>query len=153
MQPDLGIGEALGRVAETFGRLVVQHLQLLRSELEAETRALTIKGRTLAVAIAWATPFILAGVMVGSLALGQLLGLLMEPWLGRLATPLSTLLLGILEAVLAGSLLRMHLRPASATAQPPAPVTRTPDQSPARIHSRASTSLTRTQERAYGAVE
>lgn len=106
MRSEPGIGEALSRVAESFSRLLVQHLQLLRAELEAEGRQLAETGRVVGAATVRALPFLIGGIAIATLGIAQLLGLALEPWLGRAAGPLCTLICGVTEAALAGEWLR-----------------------------------------------
>jgi hypothetical protein len=105
------IVEALSRIAETFSRLVVQHVQLLRSEVESEARAMGERGRAISTVIAKSIPFVLAGLVLASFGLAQLLGLLLEPALGRAATPCAFLLFGLCEAALAGFWMKRQLPP------------------------------------------
>jgi len=118
---EVSIGEALSRIAETFGRLVVQHVQLLRTEVEVEARELGRQGQTLGRIIAKAAPFILAGLVVASIALGQLLGLAFEPLLGRAATPVATLLIGAVEVLVAGRWLKRQLATTALAHRPTTP--------------------------------
>jgi hypothetical protein len=106
MPAELSIADALTRIAETFSRLVVQNLQLLRSEVESEARAIEDQGRTIGRRLLRATPFLVAGVAIASLSIGEMLGLLLEPWLGRGSGPLCTLLFGLAEAAAAAAWLR-----------------------------------------------
>lgn len=106
---DSSIVEALSRLAETFGRLVVQHMQLVRSELESEGRVFAERGRKAALVIAKAVPFILAGLVLASFGAAYLVGLVLEPLLGRAATPVALLAFGAAEAAIAGRWLMRHL--------------------------------------------
>jgi hypothetical protein len=96
------IGETLTHIAETFSRLLVQHAQLLRAEVEAEARALNARIRKISRAALTALPFIIAGVAIVSLAVAQLVGLALEPRLGRAAAPIVLLALGLCEVAVAG---------------------------------------------------
>lgn len=107
MPTETSIGDALTRVAETFSRLVVQNLQLLRTEVESEARTVGDRGRLVGRRLLRATPFLIAGVAIASLSIGELLGLLLEPWLGRGSGPLCTLLFGLAEAAIAAAWIRM----------------------------------------------
>jgi hypothetical protein len=148
---DVGIGEALTRIAETFGRLVVQHVQLLRSELEAEGQNLARRGRVAGTAVAKALPFVIAGIVVASIGIGQLSGLVLEPLLGRAAAPATMLLLGVLEAVLAGRWLKTHLPPTGSAATGTDGSSRVlpPSQSDKKSPDSPRPGV---QEKAYGAV-
>jgi hypothetical protein len=109
MASDSGIGTAITRLMETISRLLVQHAQLLRSELETESRLLTDRVRSSISAIARAAPFLIAGAVLVSFAAGQLLGLALEPWLGRTAVPLSMATLGVWEVAIAARWLQRRL--------------------------------------------
>jgi hypothetical protein len=149
---ETSIGEALSRIAETFGRLVVQHTQLLRSEVETEARDVARKAQAVGKMVAKAAPFILAGVVVASLALGQLCGLLIEPWLGQAAVPLATLLVGVAEATIALGWMKRQL---PSTVESPRPDTAV-KQTAATPLPRAADPITvrpaSTQEKNYGAM-
>lgn len=141
MRSESSIGEALTRIAETFSRLLVQHLQLLRSELESEGRDVAARARAVGVVAAIALPFVIAGVAIATLGLGDLLGFALEPWLGRVAVPLSLIACGIAESVVAGWWLRRiwvrSARPVAASADvtpPEVPHTdRSADERPDRM--------------------
>jgi len=103
------IADALTRVAETFSRLLVQHLQLLRSEVETEAKGAAAQARAASGAVARAAPFVIAGIALVSLAVAELVAMGLEPWLGRFAFPATALVGGGLEAVVAGQWLRRSL--------------------------------------------
>lgn len=108
---DTSIVDALSRIAETFGRLVVQHIQLLRSEVESEASSLADKGRAVTAVVARAAPFILAGLTLASAGVALLIALALEPVLGRAAVPCALLFFGAGEASLASWWLKKHLPP------------------------------------------
>ena len=111
---DGSIGEALARVAESFGRLVAQHLQLLRTELETEARDLSQRARTGGQAIGRALPFAIAGLVLLSWGVAEAVALLLWPLVGALARPLAFVVLGAAETVAAASWLKRSLEAASA---------------------------------------
>lgn len=106
MKSDASLGAMLTQVADHVVRLVVQHVQLARAELDGEVRALGLRTQTMAMTAAKAVPFLLAGVVLMSVAAAQFAGLLLEPWLGRLAGPGALLLVGVGETIVAVRWLR-----------------------------------------------
>jgi hypothetical protein len=112
MAAEPSLGETFSRVAERVTRLLVQHVQLMRSELEEEARLLGARGRTLANAAARAVPFLIAGIVLISIAAAQFAGLILEPWLGQFAAPLATMLVGGTELLVAGAWLRRAIEKA-----------------------------------------
>ncbi len=116
---DAGIAGAIARVAETMARLIVQHAQLLRSELEGEGKILARRGRRTAIIVGKATPIVIAGVVLLSFAIAQFVGALLEGFLGRFATPLALLVIGAAEAGLATRWLVASLARLEAETKPP----------------------------------
>lgn len=99
---EAGIGEAVSRVAEILGRLLTQHLHLLRSEAETEANAFVQRLRRAAGATARALPFVIAGAALVSLAAALAAANLLQPWLGQWSTPVALAAVGLAELLLGG---------------------------------------------------
>ncbi len=122
------IAEAFARVADSLGRLVVQHLELARVEIESEARELTHRARTGAAALARALPFAVAGLVLASWGMAELAARALAPGFGSFARPVSFVGLGLAEALLAAAWLKRAL--AAAPAKPTTP--ERPENSSAR---------------------
>lgn len=96
-------------MAETLGRLVGQHLTLLRIEVEAEAREAASEAKRQGIAAAVAAPFIVAGVLLVSLGVAFALGQAFEGLLGAAALPVMLVAVGLLEAAVAIGWLRRAL--------------------------------------------
>lgn len=110
---DTGLSEALTRVTEQFGRLLTQHLQLARAELETEGRRVASRAKAGAHVTVRAVPFVLAGLVLASLGAATWLALALEGWLGRASMATSLVLVGLVETAGALAWLKRGLQRAA----------------------------------------
>lgn len=111
---DTGLSEALTRVTEQLGRLLTQHLQLARAELETEGRRVASRAKAGAHVTVRAVPFVLAGLVLASLGAATWLALALEGWLGRASMATSLVLVGLVETAGALAWLKRGLQRAAA---------------------------------------
>lgn len=118
---DTGLSEALTRVTEQFGRLLTQHLQLARAELESEGRRVASRAKAGAQVTLRAVPFVLAGLVLASLGAAACLALVLEAWLGRASMATSLVLVGLVETAGALAWLKRGLQRAAQGSEPSGP--------------------------------
>jgi hypothetical protein len=107
---ETSIGEAFGRVAERFGRLVVQHVTLVRTELEGEARAVAQRLRSGSELVGRAAPFIVAGCVLASFGGAEALAVALAGLLGKWARATAFGAVGAGEAAVATAWLVRALR-------------------------------------------